>query len=66
MILCTTGLNKHFQDVSEAGVSSCQMDHRQGDWDQDAENSQSESDEAGAGPLPAQGTVTLGPAAWAR
>lgn len=55
IIFCFCRLSKALQDVSPARISPCQMDHRQSHRDQDAQNGQSESYQAGAGPLPAQG-----------
>lgn len=55
IIFCFYRLSKALQDVSQARISPCQMDHRQSHRDQDAQNCQSESYQAGAGPLPAQG-----------
>lgn len=45
------------QNVRRKGFGSCQMDHRQSNWDQNVQNCQSASHEAGAGSLPAQGEL---------
>lgn len=51
------GWIRDFQNVGEARISPCEMDHRQSNRDQDDENCQSASHEAGAGPVPAQGEL---------
>lgn len=51
----TSGLSKSVHDVSQTCLSPCQMDHRQSHRDQDAQYCQSESHQAGAGPIPAEG-----------
>lgn len=53
------GFRKAEQNVSQKGFSPCQMDHRQSNWNQDAENCKSESNKAGARSLPAEGESLL-------
>ena len=53
VLLSIAGFSEAEQNVRQTCISSCQMDHWQSDRDQDAQNRQSESHEAGAGPLPA-------------
>lgn len=54
-VLCAAGLIRGFKDVGQARIGPCEVDHRQSHRNQDAQNCQSESHEARAGPLPAQG-----------
>ena len=49
---------RYIHNVGQAGISPCQVDHRQSDRDQDAEDSQGPSNKTGAGPLPPQGNHT--------
>ena len=54
-VFCVSGLIRGFKDVGQARIGPCEVDHRQSHRNQDAQNCQSESHEARAGPLPAQG-----------
>ena len=49
---------RYCNNVGQAGISPCQVDHRESDRDQDAEDGQGPSDQTGAGPIPPQGNHT--------
>ena len=58
VVCLSTVVFRYCNNVGQAGISPCQVDHRESDRDQDGEDGQGPSDQAGAGPLPPQGNHT--------
>ena len=58
VVCLSTVVFRYCNNVGQAGISPCQMDHRESDRDQDGKDGQGPSDQACAGSLPPQGNHT--------